>query len=91
MTFKKNPLSLLFIKGYEVLKHCTKMAGREETQGLLDENGHDAGNRRRMSPFCDPNHLLHRIVVLVFMCFLGFGELLGFFFLTSVVITQLCY
>lgn len=24
---------------------------------------------------CDPNHLLHRVVVLVFMCFLGFGEL----------------
>uniref|UniRef100_A0A674MTS4 Lysosomal dipeptide transporter MFSD1 n=1 Tax=Takifugu rubripes TaxID=31033 RepID=A0A674MTS4_TAKRU len=23
---------------------------------------------------CDPNHLLHRVVVLVFMCFLGFGS-----------------
>ncbi|KAI2656612.1 Major facilitator superfamily domain-containing protein 1 [Labeo rohita] len=27
-----------------------------------------------MSPLCDPTHLMHRIVVLVFMCFLGFGS-----------------
>ncbi|KAB5535539.1 hypothetical protein PHYPO_G00118850 [Pangasianodon hypophthalmus] len=50
------------------------MADRQENQRLLSENGHDGGSRRRMSPFCDPNHLLHRIVVLVFMCFLGFGS-----------------
>ncbi|KAI4893440.1 hypothetical protein NFI96_011460 [Prochilodus magdalenae] len=50
------------------------MAESEETERLFNENHHDRGNSRRMSPFCDPNHLLHRIVVLFFMCFLGFGS-----------------
>uniref|UniRef100_A0A8C1LZM3 Lysosomal dipeptide transporter MFSD1 n=1 Tax=Cyprinus carpio TaxID=7962 RepID=A0A8C1LZM3_CYPCA len=34
---------------------------------------------RHLFPLCDPTHLLHRILVLVFMCFLGFGSV----FLTS--------
>uniref|UniRef100_A0A672MFS1 Lysosomal dipeptide transporter MFSD1 n=1 Tax=Sinocyclocheilus grahami TaxID=75366 RepID=A0A672MFS1_SINGR len=29
---------------------------------------------RHLSPLCDPTHLLHRILVLLFMCFLGFGS-----------------
>lgn len=54
------------------------MADREEDQSLLGGNEYGGENRRRMSPFCDPNHLLHRIVVLIFMCFLGFGECFPF-------------
>lgn len=50
------------------------MADREETQRLLNKNEDGVENRRRLSPFCDPNHLLHRVVVLLFMCFLGFGK-----------------
>ncbi|XP_060761816.1 major facilitator superfamily domain-containing protein 1 [Neoarius graeffei] len=51
-----------------------EMDNREENRRLLNENESSDGHRRRMSPFCDPNHLLHRIVVLAFMCFLGFGS-----------------
>ncbi|XP_036411666.1 major facilitator superfamily domain-containing protein 1 isoform X1 [Colossoma macropomum] len=50
------------------------MAEREENERLLSENHHDRGNSGRMSPILDPNHLLHRIIVLFFMCFLGFGS-----------------
>ncbi|XP_062843590.1 major facilitator superfamily domain-containing protein 1 isoform X1 [Trichomycterus rosablanca] len=50
------------------------MADLEETQSLLDSNQDDRNNRSKMSPFCDPNHLLHRFIVLIFMCFLGFGS-----------------
>uniref|UniRef100_A0A7N6F828 Lysosomal dipeptide transporter MFSD1 n=1 Tax=Anabas testudineus TaxID=64144 RepID=A0A7N6F828_ANATE len=32
------------------------------------------GPGRPLPAICDPNHLLHRVVVLLFMCFLGFGE-----------------
>ncbi|XP_012727274.1 major facilitator superfamily domain-containing protein 1 isoform X1 [Fundulus heteroclitus] len=32
------------------------------------------GPGRPMAAICDPSHLLHRVVVLVFMCFLGFGS-----------------
>uniref|UniRef100_A0A671LLF3 Lysosomal dipeptide transporter MFSD1 n=1 Tax=Sinocyclocheilus anshuiensis TaxID=1608454 RepID=A0A671LLF3_9TELE len=34
----------------------------------------DEGVSRHLSPLCDPTHLLHRILVLLFMCFLGFGS-----------------
>uniref|UniRef100_A0A4W6C0E9 Lysosomal dipeptide transporter MFSD1 n=1 Tax=Lates calcarifer TaxID=8187 RepID=A0A4W6C0E9_LATCA len=32
------------------------------------------GPDRPMPAICDPSHLLHRVVVLLFMCFLGFGS-----------------
>ncbi|XP_066565447.1 lysosomal dipeptide transporter MFSD1 isoform X2 [Amia ocellicauda] len=63
-----------------------KMADGEERRGLLDEDEsepaipslpgsrHDPASRRPMSAITDPSTLLHRIVVLVFMCFLGFGS-----------------
>lgn len=61
----------------------TNMADCEERRSLL--GGEDEvslsgsqtprGPGRPMPAICDPNHLLHRVVVLVFMCFLGFGEL----------------
>ncbi|XP_022534498.2 major facilitator superfamily domain-containing protein 1 isoform X1 [Astyanax mexicanus] len=50
------------------------MAGLEEDERLLDENNHEGRNTRRMHPLLDPSHLLHRILVLMFMCFLGFGS-----------------
>ncbi len=49
------------------------MAGREY-EGLLDDDEDDEDVSRHLSPLCDPTHLLHRIVVLIFMCFLGFGK-----------------
>lgn len=59
------------------------MADREESRSLLgaeDEASFSGtqtprGPGRPMPAICDPSHLLHRVVVLVFMCFLGFGEL----------------
>lgn len=61
----------------------TNMADREESRSLLgaeDEASFSGtqtsgGPGRPMPAICDPSHLLHRVVVLVFMCFLGFGEL----------------
>uniref|UniRef100_A0A671LLF9 Lysosomal dipeptide transporter MFSD1 n=1 Tax=Sinocyclocheilus anshuiensis TaxID=1608454 RepID=A0A671LLF9_9TELE len=50
------------------------MAAREEYEGLLGEDEEDEGVSRHLSPLCDPTHLLHRILVLLFMCFLGFGS-----------------
>uniref|UniRef100_A0A8C1UQW2 Lysosomal dipeptide transporter MFSD1 n=1 Tax=Cyprinus carpio TaxID=7962 RepID=A0A8C1UQW2_CYPCA len=50
------------------------MAERREYEGLLDEDEDDDGVPRHLFPLCDPTHLLHRILVLVFMCFLGFGS-----------------
>uniref|UniRef100_A0A667XXA8 Lysosomal dipeptide transporter MFSD1 n=1 Tax=Myripristis murdjan TaxID=586833 RepID=A0A667XXA8_9TELE len=58
------------------------MADVEERQGLLDDEDDVSFSGRRsatgpgrpMWAICDPSHLLHRIVVLMFMCFLGFGE-----------------
>ncbi|XP_030599305.1 lysosomal dipeptide transporter MFSD1 isoform X2 [Archocentrus centrarchus] len=46
----------------------------EERQSLLGENDGDREPGKPMPAICDPNHLLHRVVVLVFMCFLGFGS-----------------
>ncbi|KAG2462976.1 MFSD1 protein, partial [Polypterus senegalus] len=62
------------------------MALKEESKRLLAEddesepslsNSHsryDSDSERQMSACCDPSHLLHRIIVLIFMCFLGFGS-----------------
>ncbi|XP_028650281.1 major facilitator superfamily domain-containing protein 1 isoform X1 [Erpetoichthys calabaricus] len=62
------------------------MALKEENKRLLAEddesepslsNSHsryDSDSERQMSACCDPSHLLHRIIVLIFMCFLGFGS-----------------
>ncbi|MGH0137207.1 UNVERIFIED_CONTAM: hypothetical protein FKN15_056911 [Acipenser sinensis] len=59
------------------------MAEREERTGLLE--GEDdsesspssskyCSSEKQLSACCDPSRLLHRIVVLIFMCFLGFGS-----------------
>uniref|UniRef100_A0A673BP45 Lysosomal dipeptide transporter MFSD1 n=1 Tax=Sphaeramia orbicularis TaxID=375764 RepID=A0A673BP45_9TELE len=58
------------------------MADLEERQSLLgdEDEGSFTGRPTAKGPgkplpaICDPSHLLHRIVVLVFMCFLGFGS-----------------
>uniref|UniRef100_A0A7N6AL94 Lysosomal dipeptide transporter MFSD1 n=1 Tax=Anabas testudineus TaxID=64144 RepID=A0A7N6AL94_ANATE len=57
------------------------MAGSEEQRSLLgDEDEPLPGGKTSRGPgrplpaICDPNHLLHRVVVLLFMCFLGFGS-----------------
>lgn len=46
----------------------------DENEGPLAGRQEAGGPERPMSAICDPSHLLHRVVVLVFMCFLGFGE-----------------
>ncbi|CAB1348818.1 unnamed protein product [Coregonus sp. 'balchen'] len=54
----------------------------EERQNLLDDEGdtsssgprNESGPVRPMSALCDPKRLPHRIFVLLFMCFLGFGS-----------------
>ncbi|KAG7471083.1 hypothetical protein MATL_G00120700 [Megalops atlanticus] len=57
------------------------MAEREERRNLLDEDNSlsspvrdDSGTARPMAAICDPSRIHHRIVVLTFMCFLGFGS-----------------
>ncbi|KAL0973069.1 hypothetical protein UPYG_G00198490 [Umbra pygmaea] len=59
------------------------MSDTEEQQHLLgDEDGevssmrpkNESGPGRPMSALADPSRLPHRIIVLVFMCFLGFGS-----------------
>ncbi|XP_012693884.2 major facilitator superfamily domain-containing protein 1 [Clupea harengus] len=56
------------------------MAGRGEDENLITEgdslSGQDNGSAgaRSMPAICDPSHWSHRIVVLSFMCFLGFGS-----------------
>lgn len=60
----------------------TNMADYEERQSLLgdDDEGSFAGRKaprgpgRPMAAICDPSRIHHRVVVLMFMCFLGFGE-----------------
>ena len=64
----------------------TKMAEVEERRNLLgsDDEGDNVsfsdttdgpGPRRTMSAITDPSRLPHRIIVLSFMCFLGFGKM----------------
>ncbi|KAK2912432.1 hypothetical protein Q8A73_006545 [Channa argus] len=58
------------------------MAGFDERRSLLGDEGERSfasgqtpdKPSRPMLAICDPSHLLHRVVVLVFMCFLGFGS-----------------
>ncbi|KAF7660405.1 hypothetical protein LDENG_00282370 [Lucifuga dentata] len=56
------------------------MADFEEHQNLLGDEDDETETHRQTGPgrpmpaICDPSTLLHRIVVLVFMCFLGFGS-----------------
>ncbi|XP_074536321.1 lysosomal dipeptide transporter MFSD1 isoform X2 [Halichoeres trimaculatus] len=58
------------------------MADNEERQRLLEGDNDvppadrqtTVEPRRPLPAICDPSHLLHRVVVLVFMCFLGFGS-----------------
>lgn len=50
----------------------------EEARALLGDRpeGDSAvrGAPRALPALCDPSHLAHRLVVLLLMCFLGFGE-----------------
>uniref|UniRef100_A0A8C6SDZ8 Lysosomal dipeptide transporter MFSD1 n=1 Tax=Neogobius melanostomus TaxID=47308 RepID=A0A8C6SDZ8_9GOBI len=46
----------------------------EEDEGDPAPDDQEGEPRTPLSPICDPSHLLHRIVVLAFMCFLGFGS-----------------
>uniref|UniRef100_A0A8D3CQE1 Lysosomal dipeptide transporter MFSD1 n=1 Tax=Scophthalmus maximus TaxID=52904 RepID=A0A8D3CQE1_SCOMX len=63
-------------------KQADMAADYGERRSLLGEEHEDPladgqaarGPGRPMSAICDPGHLLHRVVVLVFMCFLGFGS-----------------
>ncbi|XP_004075414.1 major facilitator superfamily domain-containing protein 1 isoform X1 [Oryzias latipes] len=57
------------------------MADFVERQNLLEDDESSpaerrsaSGDDRPMSAICDPSRLPHRAVVLVFMCFLGFGS-----------------
>ncbi|XP_063298661.1 major facilitator superfamily domain-containing protein 1 isoform X1 [Pelobates fuscus] len=46
------------------------MEGDEDREALLP----GATDRPKMAAICDPSRLAHRIVVLILMCFLGFGS-----------------
>ncbi|XP_051934630.1 major facilitator superfamily domain-containing protein 1 isoform X2 [Hippocampus zosterae] len=46
-------------------------AGEEDSLPGVEESGHVG---TPLPAICDPAHVLHRVVVLVFMCFLGFGS-----------------
>ena len=54
----------------------------EEARGLLTNGPDDAGRDAPAVPealgtlpaLCDPRRLAHRLLVLLLMCFLGFGE-----------------
>uniref|UniRef100_A0A672G2C7 Lysosomal dipeptide transporter MFSD1 n=1 Tax=Salarias fasciatus TaxID=181472 RepID=A0A672G2C7_SALFA len=56
------------------------MAEIEEQQSLLgaeeqqEEDAAPRGGGRPLAAICDPSRLPHRVVVLCFMCFLGFGS-----------------
>ncbi|KAI3354217.1 hypothetical protein L3Q82_018751 [Scortum barcoo] len=52
----------------------TNMADYEERRSLLGDENEGSPAGRPLSAICDPTHLLHRVVVLLFMCFLGFGS-----------------
>ncbi|XP_061073946.1 major facilitator superfamily domain-containing protein 1 isoform X2 [Conger conger] len=55
------------------------MAERDDTENYVSEYEPlqprvDGASPRPMAAICDPSKLAHRVVVLVFMCFLGFGS-----------------
>ncbi|XP_023663084.2 lysosomal dipeptide transporter MFSD1 isoform X1 [Paramormyrops kingsleyae] len=55
------------------------MAESSERQSLMDGEGdsfpsRDGGSSNSMLAICDPTRLAHRFVVLLLMCFLGFGS-----------------
>ncbi|XP_054651216.1 major facilitator superfamily domain-containing protein 1 isoform X2 [Dunckerocampus dactyliophorus] len=50
------------------------LLGAEEDEDSLPVRPASDQTGRPLLAICDPAHLLHRIVVLVFMCFLGFGS-----------------
>lgn len=55
------------------------MADFEDRQPILEDEDRDSavkGPGRPLPAICDPKHIAHRVVVLCFMCFLGFGKLL---------------
>ena len=68
------------------------MTDIEERQSLLGNvNGESEAEEpgKQMSAISDPTRLLHRIVVLIFMCFLGFGELSVIYVVVVVVIVEM--
>ncbi|XP_026517966.1 major facilitator superfamily domain-containing protein 1-like [Terrapene carolina triunguis] len=48
--------------------------GGEEARPLLDSAHNDCPQRKALPALCDPRRLAHRLLVLAFMCFLGFGS-----------------
>ncbi|XP_075426689.1 lysosomal dipeptide transporter MFSD1 isoform X1 [Ascaphus truei] len=55
------------------------MAEGEEREALLagagdSSGGPDRTEKRKMAAICDPSKFAHRVVVLMLMCFLGFGS-----------------
>ncbi|XP_032661396.1 lysosomal dipeptide transporter MFSD1 isoform X2 [Chelonoidis abingdonii] len=48
--------------------------GGEEERPLLGSAHNDCPQRQALPALCDPRRLAHRLLVLVFMCFLGFGS-----------------
>lgn len=57
-----------------------KMAESSERRSLIDGESdsflsRDGGSSNSMLAICDPTRLAHRFVVLLLMCFLGFGKL----------------
>ncbi|KAM8954347.1 lysosomal dipeptide transporter MFSD1 [Pelodytes ibericus] len=49
------------------------MEGEEDREALLPR-APGSPDKPKMAAICDPNRLAHRIVVLMLMCFLGFGS-----------------
>ncbi|XP_067401783.1 lysosomal dipeptide transporter MFSD1 isoform X1 [Emydura macquarii macquarii] len=49
-------------------------AGDEEERALLDSAEDGCPQRKALPALCDPRRLAHRLLVLAFMCFLGFGS-----------------
>ncbi|KAJ8368807.1 hypothetical protein SKAU_G00088350 [Synaphobranchus kaupii] len=71
------------LKQSEKGSHSSQRSGRSwkmaETEDLLNEYEPlqpraDSGARKPLAAVCDPSRLAHRVVVLTFMCFLGFGS-----------------
>ncbi|XP_028320925.1 lysosomal dipeptide transporter MFSD1 [Gouania willdenowi] len=54
------------------IEDLQSVSGEEDNDEAALVGGEAPG--RALPAICDPGHLLHRLVVLVFMCFLGFGS-----------------
>lgn len=76
---RERPLSSLTFASCSVPSYSPMEEEDEEARALLGDRpeGDSAvrGAPRALPALCDPSHLSHRLVVLLLMCFLGFGEL----------------